>query len=69
MDYTKKGDEELDLKKDDILKVFKRYNHWSYVSPCLSDVENCLFNVQYPGCQRRRRCQRLGSGKQISCTT
>ncbi|GJJ11081.1 hypothetical protein Clacol_005312 [Clathrus columnatus] len=32
MDYTKKGDEELDLKKDDVLRVFKRYNHWSYVS-------------------------------------
>jgi bZIP factor len=31
MDYTKKGDEELDLKKDDALRVFKRYNHWSYV--------------------------------------
>ncbi|KAF8518988.1 hypothetical protein BU17DRAFT_48119 [Hysterangium stoloniferum] len=30
MDYTKKGDEELDLKKDDALRVFKRYNHWSY---------------------------------------
>lgn len=32
MDYTKKGEEELDLKKDDVLRVFKRYNHWSYVS-------------------------------------
>lgn len=32
MDYTKKGDEELDLVKDDSLRVFKRYNHWSYVS-------------------------------------
>ena len=31
MDYTKKGDEELDLVKDDLLRVFKRYNHWSYV--------------------------------------
>jgi protein STE50 len=30
MDYKKKGDEELDLAKDDILRVFKRYNHWSY---------------------------------------
>ncbi|KAG6826560.1 hypothetical protein H0H92_015314 [Tricholoma furcatifolium] len=30
MDYTKKGDEELDLVKDDALRVFKRYNHWSY---------------------------------------
>ena len=31
MDYRKKGDEELDLVKDDLLRVFKRYNHWSYV--------------------------------------
>ncbi|VDC00981.1 unnamed protein product [Peniophora sp. CBMAI 1063] len=30
MDYKKKGDEELDLSKDDALRVFKRYNHWSY---------------------------------------
>ncbi|KIP10010.1 hypothetical protein PHLGIDRAFT_28697 [Phlebiopsis gigantea 11061_1 CR5-6] len=30
MDYTKKGDEELTLAKDDSLRVFKRYNHWSY---------------------------------------
>lgn len=32
MDYKKKGEEELDLAKDDSLRVFKRYNHWSYVS-------------------------------------
>ena len=32
MDYKKKGEEELDLNKDDLLRVFKRYNHWSYVS-------------------------------------
>jgi hypothetical protein len=31
MDYKKKGDEELNLVKDDALRVFKRYNHWSYV--------------------------------------
>lgn len=30
MDYKKKGDEELDLVKDDALRVFKKYNHWSY---------------------------------------
>ncbi|EIW79224.1 hypothetical protein CONPUDRAFT_127146 [Coniophora puteana RWD-64-598 SS2] len=30
MDYQKKGEEELDLAKDDALRVFKRYNHWSY---------------------------------------
>ncbi|KAI0704325.1 hypothetical protein BC835DRAFT_1262074 [Cytidiella melzeri] len=29
-EYKKKGDEELDLVKDDSLRVFKRYNHWSY---------------------------------------
>ena len=31
-DYKKKGEEELNLAKDDYLRVFKRYNHWSYVS-------------------------------------
>lgn len=31
-EYKKKGEEELDLAKDDFLRVFKRYNHWSYVS-------------------------------------
>lgn len=31
MDYKRKGDEELNLNKDDYLRVFKRYNHWSYV--------------------------------------
>lgn len=31
MNYRKKGGEELDLAKDDLLRVFKRYNHWSYV--------------------------------------
>ncbi|KAL4062484.1 hypothetical protein J3A83DRAFT_4362759 [Scleroderma citrinum] len=30
MDYKKKGEEELDLAKDDAVRVFKRYNHWSY---------------------------------------
>ncbi|CAG7851712.1 SubName: Full=Related to MAP kinase pathway-interacting protein {ECO:0000313/EMBL:CCA68748.1} [Serendipita indica DSM 11827] len=29
-DYRKKGEEELELVKDDALRVFKRYNHWSY---------------------------------------
>jgi protein STE50 len=32
MDYQKKGEEELDLVKDDALRVFKKYNHWSYVT-------------------------------------
>ena len=36
MDYRKKGDEELDLVEDDLLRVFKRYNHWSYVCHLLS---------------------------------
>ncbi|KAJ7909401.1 hypothetical protein B0H13DRAFT_1540325, partial [Mycena leptocephala] len=31
MDYKKKEEEELDLVKDDAVRVFKRYNHWSYV--------------------------------------
>ena len=30
MDYKGKGEEELDLVKDEGLRVFKRYNHWSY---------------------------------------
>ncbi|KAJ3756582.1 hypothetical protein EV360DRAFT_47701 [Lentinula raphanica] len=31
MQFKKNGEEELDLAKDDVLRVFKRYNHWSYV--------------------------------------
>ncbi|KAG8854465.1 Adaptor for signal transduction [Tulasnella sp. 330] len=31
MDWLPQGDHELDLVKDDMLRVFKRYNHWSYV--------------------------------------
>ena len=38
MDYNKKGDEELDLVKDEALRVFKRYNHWSYVSSVISFI-------------------------------
>ncbi|KIJ61271.1 hypothetical protein HYDPIDRAFT_97112 [Hydnomerulius pinastri MD-312] len=30
MDYKMRGEEELDLAQDDALRVFKRYNHWSY---------------------------------------
>ncbi len=30
-DYRRKGDEEADLAKGDLVRVFKRYNHWSYV--------------------------------------
>ena len=43
MDYNKKGEEELDLVKDDALRVFKRYNHWSYVS---SDVSSIWLQAQ-----------------------
>ena len=48
MDYKKKGDEELDLQKDDCLRVFKRYNHWSYVSlvlvssSCVAGSVSCV---------------------------
>lgn len=42
MDYKKKGEEELDLVKDDTLRVFKRYNHWSYVRSCLVMCRNPL---------------------------
>lgn len=43
MDYKKKGEEELDLQKDDSLRVFKRYNHWSYVSDnATKDI--CAYN-------------------------
>lgn len=44
MDWLPQGDHELDLVKDDVLRVFKRYNHWSYVRrntpaiPCTLDV-------------------------------
>jgi bZIP factor len=42
MDYKKKGDEELDLVKDDSLRVFKRYNHWSYVCALFHQVDMSL---------------------------
>ena len=47
MDYRKKGEEELNLVKDDALRVFKRYNHWSYVSLCcmsLATTTSHLYN-------------------------
>ena len=31
MDYSPRGSDEISMKKDDKLRVFKRYNHWSYV--------------------------------------
>jgi protein STE50 len=30
-DYRCKGTQELDIAKDERVKVFKKYNHWSYV--------------------------------------
>jgi bZIP factor len=38
MDYSKKGEEELELVEGDQLRVFKRYNHWSYVGKIQSFV-------------------------------
>lgn len=32
MPYSDKGEHELNLVRGDVLRVFKRYNHWSYVS-------------------------------------
>lgn len=43
IDYQSKGDEELDMIKGDTLRVFKRYNHWAYVSClmiCLRNLTN-----------------------------
>jgi len=31
MDYIAKGSDEITMKKGDKLRVFKRYNYWSYV--------------------------------------
>ena len=45
MDYKKKGEEELDLQKDDSLRVFKRYNHWSYV--CIRLHERCMLRADF----------------------
>ena len=61
MDYSKKGDEELDLVKDDALRVFKRYNHWSYVRTVIIFH---LFASSTPstGCQRSGRRSWMGTG-------
>lgn len=53
MDYNKKGEEELDLVKDDFLRVFKRYNHWSYVSIDFSARVHVL-TIMDIGRERRR---------------
>jgi protein STE50 len=31
MDYKPRGVDELELRKDDRVKIYKRYNHWSYL--------------------------------------
>jgi hypothetical protein len=64
MDYKKTGGEELDLFKDDVLRVFKRYKHWSYVrmSTPGTPVLGLLFFV---GCEGGRRRSWLGSGEFI----
>ncbi|KAH8920761.1 RA-domain-containing protein [Atractiella rhizophila] len=31
MDYKPKGSEEVEMRKDERLRVYKRYNHWSYL--------------------------------------
>lgn len=55
MDYRKKGgEEELDVVKDDALRVFKRYNHWSYV--CLTASFLCHL-VLIDGSVRRLKRQ------------
>lgn len=45
MDYKKKGEEELDLIKDEALRVFKRYNHWSYASFSALSLELVILTV------------------------
>ncbi|KAL8292477.1 hypothetical protein RQP46_001089 [Phenoliferia psychrophenolica] len=30
MDYNRNGSDELDVKKGNVLRILKRYNHWSY---------------------------------------
>jgi bZIP factor len=37
-DYQVKGDGELDLNIDDVVMVYKRYNHWSYVGIILGSL-------------------------------
>jgi hypothetical protein len=60
MDYKKKGDEELNLVKDDLLRVFKRYNHWSYVR-CSSSLAGFFSFWSVTGGERRRRRPWLGT--------
>ena len=60
MDYSKKGDEELDLVKDDALRVFKRYNHWSYVSSVI--IFHLVVSSTPTGCQRSGWRSWMGTG-------
>jgi bZIP factor len=60
MDYNKKGDEELELVEGDQLRVFKRYNHWSYVSETDSIVTQANLD-HISGCKRARWRSRLGT--------
>ena len=57
MDYKAKGEEELDLMKDDTLRVFKRYNHWSYVrsSPVIRVWHLSNLRITFIGRQGRIR--------------
>jgi hypothetical protein len=63
MDYKKKGDEEMNLFKDDVLRGFKRHHHWTYVwvFPPGALVICLSFSV---GCEGGRRSW-LGSGEFI----
>ncbi|KAF8479779.1 hypothetical protein DFH94DRAFT_496766 [Russula ochroleuca] len=61
MDYKEKG-EGLDLFKDDVLRVFKRYNHWSYedggdrgwVPSWYMYIGKMTSSSETPGMQQRR---------------
>lgn len=62
MDYQKKGDEELDLQKDDALRVFKKHNYWSYVSQGTPhDLRTMLNHHSLTGGQGGHRRSWLGS--------
>ena len=65
MDYKKKGEEELDLVKDDALRVFKRYNHWSYVS--IRYLKNGMKKAHtfLSGCERSGRRSWMGTCKYL----
>ena len=44
MDYAKKGSEEVDLRKNDRVSVYKRYKHWTYVGHFRKSFENSLIH-------------------------